>query len=108
MAPTPRIWRRAGSPESRNGTPGYRLDGEKMWTSGMHHATHCALFARTAGDDGAAQGITCFPVPADDPGVKIEQYMWTFNMPTDHPRVSFKDVWVPESAILGAPESGLA
>ena len=97
-----------GVPESRNGTPGYRLDGEKMWTSGMHHATHCALFVRTSGDDGAARGITCFLVPADDPGVKIEQYMWTFNMPTDHPRVSFKDVWVPESAILGAPESGLA
>jgi acyl-CoA dehydrogenase len=97
-----------GVPESRNGTPGYRLDGEKMWTSGMHHATHCALFARTTGDDGAARGITCFLVPADDPGVKIEQYMWTFNMPTDHPRVSFKDVWVPENAILGAPESGLA
>jgi alkylation response protein AidB-like acyl-CoA dehydrogenase len=97
-----------GVPEARNGTPGYRLDGEKMWTSGMHHATHCALFARTTGDDGAARGITCFLVPADDPGVKIEQYMWTFNMPTDHPRVSFKDVWVPESSILGAPESGLA
>jgi alkylation response protein AidB-like acyl-CoA dehydrogenase len=79
-----------------------------MWTSGMHHATHCALFARTTGADGAARGITCFLVPADDPGVKIEQYMWTFNMPTDHPRVSFKDVWVPDSAILGAPEGGLA
>ena len=97
-----------GAPEVRNGTPGYRLDGEKMWTSGMHHATHCALFVRTSGKDGDARGITCFLVPADDPGVKVEQYMWTFNMPTDHPRVSFKDVWVPESAILGAPEAGLA
>jgi len=97
-----------GAPETRNGAPGYRLDGEKMWTSGMHHATHCALFARTSGKDGDARGITCFLVPADDPGVKIEQYMWTFNMPTDHPRVSFRDVWVPASAILGAPESGLA
>jgi acyl-CoA dehydrogenase len=97
-----------GAPEARNGVPGFRLDGEKMWTSGMHHATHCALFARTGGKDGDAGGITCFLVPADDPGVKVEQYMWTFNMPTDHPRVSFKDVWVPQSAILGAPERGLA
>ena len=64
--------------------------------AGMHHATHCALFVRTSGKDGDARGITCFLVPADDPGVKVEQYMWTFNMPTDHPRVSFKDVWVPE------------
>ncbi|MGB3805654.1 MAG: acyl-CoA dehydrogenase family protein, partial [Erythrobacter sp.] len=28
--------------EIRNGTPGYRIDGEKMWITGMHTATHCA------------------------------------------------------------------
>jgi acyl-CoA dehydrogenase len=97
-----------GVPEARNGVPGWRLDGEKMWTTGMHTATHCALFVRTSGKDGDARGITCFLTPADDPGVKIEQWMWTFNMPTDHPRVSFTDVWVPDSAILGPPEGGLA
>ena len=74
----------------------------------MHVASHVMLFARTSGDDGAAKGITCFLVPADDPGVKIEEYMWTFNMPTDHPRVSFTNIWVPESAIFGEPENGLA
>ena len=34
-------------------------------------------------------------------GLKIEEWMWTFNMPTDHPRLSFTNVWVPDSAILG-------
>jgi alkylation response protein AidB-like acyl-CoA dehydrogenase len=97
-----------GVPEPRNGVPGWRIDGAKMWTTGMHAATHCALFARTSGQDGDAKGITCFLVAADDPGVKIEEWMWTFNMPTDHPRVSFSDVWVPESAIFGPPEGGLA
>ena len=96
-----------GVPEVRNGVPGYVLNGEKMWTTGMHVATHCALFARTTGDDGAAKGITCFLVPTDDEGVKVEEYLWTFNMPTDHPRVSFNDVWVPESAIFGEKENGL-
>ena len=38
------------------------------------------------GQDGDARGITCFLVPAKTPGFKIEEYMWTFNMPTDHPR----------------------
>ena len=39
-------------------------------------------------------------------GVKIEEYMWTFNMPTDHARVSFKNVWVPASdAFLGIPRT---
>ncbi len=94
--------------ETRNGVPGYRIDGEKMWTTGMHVATHCALFARTSGQDGDASGITCFLVPADSPGVRIEEYLWTFNMPTDHPRVSFTNVWVPESAIFGPLGGGLA
>ncbi len=97
-----------GVPEVRDGVAGYRIDGEKMWTTGMHVATHCALFARTSGKDGDASGITCFLVPADDPGVKIEEYLWTFNMPTDHPRVSFTNVWVPESAIFGPLGGGLA
>jgi acyl-CoA dehydrogenase len=94
--------------ETLDGVEGWRINGEKMWTTGMHTATHCALFCRTSGKDGDARGITCFLVPANDPGVKIEQWMWTFNMPTDHPRVSFTNIWVPESAMFGPPEGGLA
>ena len=65
-------------------------------------------FARTSGDNGKARGITCFVVPTDAPGFEIGEYMWTFNMPTDHPKVKYTDVWVPESAILGALDNGLA
>jgi acyl-CoA dehydrogenase len=93
--------------EIRGGAPGWRIDGEKMWTTGMHVATHVLVFARTSGQDGDARGITCFVVPAHAPGVKIEEYLWTFNMPTDHPRVSFTDVWVPEDAYWGAIDRGL-
>ncbi len=94
--------------ETRDGRAGFRIDGEKMWTTGMHVATHCALFARTSGTAGQARGISCFLVPADAPGVKIEEYLWTFNMPTDHPRVSFSGVWVPEDALFGPLGGGLA
>jgi acyl-CoA dehydrogenase len=97
-----------GVREKRDGADGWLLNGEKMWTTGMHVASHCALFARTSGNDGDARGITCFLVPASDPGVKIEEYLWTFNMPTDHPRVSFTNVWVPDSAIFGQEGLGLA
>jgi acyl-CoA dehydrogenase len=97
-----------GVREKRDGVDGWLLNGEKMWTTGMHVASHCALFARTSGKDGDARGITCFLVPASDPGVKIEEYLWTFNMPTDHPRVSFTNVWVPDSAIFGQEGLGLA
>jgi len=94
--------------ESRDGVAGWRIDGEKMWTTGMHAASHCCLFARTSGEDGDAKGITAFLVPADSPGVKVEEYLWTFNMPTDHPRVSFTNVWVPDSAMFGQIDRGLA
>jgi acyl-CoA dehydrogenase len=95
-------------PEARDGREGWRIDGEKMWTTGMHVASHCMLFARTSGNAGDAAGITCFLVPANEPGVKVEEYLWTFNMPTDHPRVSFRNVWVPETSILGSLGGGLA
>lgn len=94
--------------ETRDGVEGWRIDGEKMWITGMHVATHCATFARTSGEDGNANGITCFLVPNPSPGLRIEEWMWTFNMPTDHPRLSFTNVWVPDSAILGEEGRGLA
>jgi acyl-CoA dehydrogenase len=93
--------------ETRNGVEGWLINGEKMWTTGMHTATHCALFARTSGQPGDALGITCFLVPTETPGVKVEEYMWTFNMPTDHPRVSFTNVWVPADTMFGAEGRGL-
>ncbi|MEM9669419.1 MAG: acyl-CoA dehydrogenase family protein [Pseudomonadota bacterium] len=94
--------------ETRDGVDGWLVNGEKMWTTGMHVATHMMCFARTSGDDGDARGITCLLLPADDAGVKVEEYLWTFNMPTDHPRVSITDVWVPDTAVFGPPEGGLA
>jgi acyl-CoA dehydrogenase len=94
--------------ETRGGVPGFRIDGEKMWTTGMHVATHCLVFARTSGADGAAKGISAILVPSKTPGLKVEEYLWTFNMPTDHPRVSFTDCWVPEDALLGPLDHGLA
>jgi len=94
--------------ETRDGVDGWLINGEKMWTTGMHVATHCATFCRTSGEDGAARGISCLLVPTDTPGLKIEEYLWTFNMPTDHPRVSFTNVWVPDGALLGPPDGGLA
>ncbi|KQW22165.1 acyl-CoA dehydrogenase [Afipia sp. Root123D2] len=93
---------------TRDGVSGWVISGEKMWTTGMHAATHCATFARTSGNDGDAKGITCFLVPADTKGVKVEEYLWTFNMPTDHPRVSFTDVFVPETALFGDIDRGLS
>ena len=94
-------------PHEKEGRAGWLINGAKMWTTGMHVATHVIVFARTSGEDGDARGITTFIVPADAPGLKIEEYLWTFNMPTDHPRVSLTEVWVPEDAYWGEIGKGL-
>lgn len=94
--------------ETRNGVKGWKIDGAKMWISGMHKATHCIVFARTNGKAGDAFGITAFFVPKTAKGFHIESYEWTFNMPTDHATLSFQDVFVPESAVLGEIGKGLA
>lgn len=62
--------------ETRDGVQGYVINGSKMWQSGMNHATHAFIFARTGGKAGSATGITCFMVPVETPGIKIESYEW--------------------------------
>jgi alkylation response protein AidB-like acyl-CoA dehydrogenase len=86
----------------------FLINGGKMWQTGMHSASHNFLFARSSGKNGDAKGITCFVVPTNAPGFKIESFQWTLNMPTDHATLSFKDVKVPASAILGKEGEGLA
>jgi acyl-CoA dehydrogenase len=94
--------------ETRDGRAGWRIDGRKMWTSGLHVASHVITFARTSGKAGDAKGITAFLVPKETPGLEVEQWMWTFNMPTDHPRVRLSNVWVEEEAIFGPIDEGLS
>ena len=84
------------------------INGGKTWNTGIHHAGHDLIFARTSGNAGDGRGITGFLVPTDSPGFKVEEFLWTFNMPTDHGRISLTDVRVPHNAILGEEGRGLA
>jgi len=86
---------------------GWRINGEKTWNTGIHRAPYNLVFARTGGKAGDGNGITAFLVPMDAPGVKIEEMLWTFNMPTDHGRVSLTDVRVGDDAIFGEEGRGL-
>ena len=87
---------------------GWLLNGVKTFNTGVHKAHSDVVMARTSGDAGDGFGITAFLVPMDTPGVKVEEYLWTFNMPTDHGTVSFTDVVLPESAVFGEVGRGLA
>jgi len=84
------------------------INGEKTWNTGIHKAPYDMVMARTSGQPGDGHGITAFLVPMQAPGVKVEEMLWTFNMPTDHGRVSFTDVQVPAGAIFGGEGKGLA
>jgi acyl-CoA dehydrogenase len=83
------------------------INGQKTWNTGIHTAVADLIFARTSGQPGDGDGITAFLVPADSEGFRVEEYLWTFNMPTDHARISLRDVRVPDSAILGGEGRGL-
>lgn len=83
------------------------INGEKTWNTGVHKASCDMVMARTSGEAGDGRGITAFMVPMDAPGVKVEEYLWTFNMPTDHAHVTFKDVRVRHTDIFGGEGRGL-
>jgi alkylation response protein AidB-like acyl-CoA dehydrogenase len=86
---------------------GWRINGEKTWNTGIHKARYDLIFARTRGEAGDGEGITAFLVPTDAQGFKVEEMLWTFNMPTDHGRISMDNVYVPDHAIFGGEGRGL-
>ncbi|KAK8044862.1 hypothetical protein PG993_004886 [Apiospora rasikravindrae] len=90
------------------GTHGYSIAGNKKWQTGAHSATHMLVFARTSGQAGSPAGITAFIVPRETPGITVQSFEYTLNMPTDHATVILEDVQVPASAILGPLDNGLA
>ena len=83
------------------------INGEKTWNTGIHTAKYDMVMARVSGEAGDGSGITAFLTSMDSPGVKIEEMLWTFNMPTDHGRVSFTNVRVPHASIFGGEGRGL-
>ena len=86
---------------------GWRINGQKTWNTGIHKAQYDMIMARTSGKPGDGEGITAFLVPMKSEGMKVEEMLWTFNMPTDHGRVSITDVYVDDSAIFGGEGRGL-
>jgi len=83
------------------------ITGEKTFNTGVHAASHDLILARTSGQPGDADGITAFLTPVAAPGFTVNEYLWTFNMPTDHAHVTLTDVRVPDAAIFGGEGRGL-
>ena len=80
------------------------INGEKTWISNGGIADIYTVFART-GEGPGARGLSCFLVPADTPGITIEERI---NVIAPHPlaRLTFANMRLPASALIGTAGKG--
>ena len=80
------------------------INGEKTWISNGGIADIYTVFART-GEGPGARGLSCFLVPADTPGITIEERI---DVIAPHPlaRLTFANMRLPASALIGTAGKG--
>jgi len=83
----------------------YVVNGQKIWTSGAHHAHMGILIARTNPDAPKHRGISYFLVDMKTPGITVRPLV---NMLSSHEfnEVYFEDVRVPAANLLGEENRG--
>jgi alkylation response protein AidB-like acyl-CoA dehydrogenase len=81
------------------------LDGTKIWTSYASWAEFCFVLARTDPASRGGRGISIFLVPTATPGLTIEPLQTMLDVHVVH-RLTFVDVVVPQSSMLGAEGEG--
>ncbi|GAB3383368.1 acyl-CoA dehydrogenase family protein [Spongiibacter taiwanensis] len=85
----------------------YIVNGGKMFISGAGATDVLVAMLRTGDANSGAKGISAFAIPADAPGItygKKEEKMGWNSQPTA--TVTFEDVVVPASAMLGKEGEG--
>jgi len=83
---------------------GWRINGQKIWTSRAHLATNGMMLARTGGGP-RHKGITYFLVPMDSPGITTRPLRHMLGE-AEFNEVFFDDVFLPDDAVLGEPDGG--
>jgi alkylation response protein AidB-like acyl-CoA dehydrogenase len=86
---------------------GWRINGQKTWTSVAHSANLCLVLARTDREVAKHKGISVFVVDMTAPGVSV-QPIAQINGAHEFCDVFFDDVEVPEDALIGEPGQGWA
>ncbi|MEE3142657.1 MAG: acyl-CoA dehydrogenase family protein [Chloroflexota bacterium] len=94
----------------------YIINGQKMYTSSAHYASHIYLMARTDPDAPKHRGISIFIFPMDTPGITVRP-LWTIQNDPPAPigttygqrrtnETFFEDVRVPATCMLGEENQG--
>ena len=83
---------------------GWRLNGQKTWTTSAHFAEWYWVGARTDPEASKHHGITLFLVPLDDPGLTINP-IWTMGDERTN-EVFFDDVFVHDDYVVGELNRG--
>jgi acyl-CoA dehydrogenase len=87
---------------------GWRINAHKWFITGADGAGFFIVMARTSGERGDPGGATMFLVPADLPGVRVVRHVETTDrsMLGGHCELRFRDVEVPDDAVLGEVDEG--
>jgi acyl-CoA dehydrogenase len=83
---------------------GYRLTGQKMWSSYGTIATWCCVLARTGAADSGYRGLTMMWVDLTGPGITIRPTLCESGR-HEVAEIFFDDVYVPADHLIG-PEGG--
>jgi alkylation response protein AidB-like acyl-CoA dehydrogenase len=84
---------------------GWRVNGQKVWTTLAHQARWGLLLARTDPDVPKNRGITCFVVDMQSAGVEVRP-LFEITGEAEFNEVYLDDVFVPDSYRLGDVGAG--
>ncbi len=84
---------------------GWRVAGQKVWTSLAQYADRCVLLTRTGPPESAHKGITALFVDMDSPGITVRPIETMHGAP-EFSEVFFDDVVVPLDRMLGNEGQG--
>lgn len=86
---------------------GWRVNGQKVWTSSAHTARFAILVARTDPDVPKHRGLTYFLCDMTDPGVDVRP-LRQITGEAEFNEVFLTDVWIPDTQRLGDVGQGWA
>jgi len=84
---------------------GWRVSGQKVWTSLAQYSARCVLLTRTGDADSAHRGITALFVDMDSAGISVRP-LETMHGLEEFSEVFFDDVLVPFDRTLGERDRG--